>query len=88
MQKTTNPVTSLSQPMNNQQDYMKPDVSFIRQPLNQGGGLLPGLLSFFLFMFIFIDAPFEHLIHMYKCPCIAITQRALLYAVNIWSISI
>jgi hypothetical protein len=43
--------------MNNQQDYMKPDVSFIRHPLNQGGGPLPGLLSFFLFMFIFIDAP-------------------------------
>jgi hypothetical protein len=74
--------------MNNQQDYMKPDVSFIRHPLNQGGGPLPGLLSFFLFMFIFIDAPFEHLIHMYKCPCIAITQRALLCAVNIWSLSI
>jgi len=41
-------------------------------------------------MFIFIDAPFEHLIHLNKCSCIAITQRGLLYAVNydIWSISI
>ena len=67
---------------------MKPDVSFIRQPLHQGGGPLTGLLSFFLFMFIMIDAPFEHLIHLYKCPCIAITQRDLLYAINIWSISI
>jgi hypothetical protein len=36
---------------------------------------LTGLLSFFLFMFIFIDAPFEHLIHLYKCSCIAITQK-------------
>jgi hypothetical protein len=36
--------------MNNLQDYMKPDVSFIRQPLHQGGGPLTGLLSFFLFM--------------------------------------
>jgi hypothetical protein len=88
MQKTTNPVINHSQPMNNQQDYMKPVVSFIRQPLNQRGGPLTGLLSFFLFMFIMIDAPFEHLIHLYKFPCIAITQRDLLYAINIWSISI
>ena len=83
MQKTTNPVISHSYPMNNQQDYMKPDVSLIRHPLNQGGGPLPGLLSFVSFMFILIDAPFEHLIHLYKCPCIVITQRAVLYAVNI-----
>ena len=67
---------------------MKPDVSFIRQPLNQGGGPLPGLLSFVLFMFILIDAPFEHLIHLYECSSIAITQRGLLYAENIWLISI
>ena len=33
-------------------------------------------------MFIFIDAPFEHLIHLYKCSCIGITQRGLLYVVN------
>jgi len=61
---------------------MKPVVSFIRQALKQGGALTC-LLSFLLFMFILIDAPFEHLIHLYKCPCIAITQMDLLYAVNI-----
>ena len=66
---------------------MESIVSFIKQALKQGG-LLTCLLSFFLFMFNLIDAPFEHLNHLYKCPCIAITERGLLNAVNIWSISI
>jgi hypothetical protein len=73
--------------MNTQQDDIKPVVSFIRPGIKTGRGALT-CLSFFLFMFILIDAPFEHLIHLYKCPCIAITQRGLLYAVNIWLISI
>jgi hypothetical protein len=47
-----------------------------------------GILSFSLFMYIVIDASFEHIVHLHRCSCIAITQRCLLYAVNIWSISI
>jgi hypothetical protein len=82
--KKETPIACHSQSMNTW--WYETSCLFYKTGITTGRGALTVV---FCVMFIFIDGPFEHFIHyLYTYPCIAITVRGLLYAVNIWSISI